>query len=233
MVCATDSSSLRMSSAALTIACATDAAVQEPPSTCAVGGHAERVGRDLRHDRIGAGADIGRGGGDLGVTISGQHDPGGERHLQGFPDAGRHAPPDQLTAVAHRARRRAALRPAEGLGALPVAFPELLAAVRQAAGLVAIGVAAQPQLQRIELQRDCKLIHRAFQRIDAGRRARRAHVARRRHIQARELVGISRIGGGIEQLRPAGVVAGEILVLRCHRDRLIADRIQPAACIGT
>jgi len=45
-------------------------------------------------------------------------------------------------------------------------------------------------------------------------------------------VRISRVGGRVEQFRPAGVVAREILVLRRHRDRLIADRIQRAACIG-
>ena len=38
---------------------------------------AEHVGRHLRHDRVGAGADVGGRAGDLGVSVRGQHDADG------------------------------------------------------------------------------------------------------------------------------------------------------------
>ena len=105
------------------------------------------------------------------MAVGGQHDAHGDRHLQRFPDAGRHAPADQVAAVAHRARLRIALVPAERLRALAVAFAQCLAAVGPITVLVAIRIAAQAKLERIELERDRKLVHRAFERIDAGRGA--------------------------------------------------------------
>ena len=152
---------------------------------------AEHVGRDLRHDRVGAGADVGGRARDLRMAVGGQHDAGGGRHLQRFPDARRHAPADQLAAVAHRARLGLALVPAERLRALAVAFAQLLAGVGKVLVLVAVRVASQPQLQRIELERDGKLVHRAFERVDAGRRARRAHVGGRGNVEPRQLVHVA------------------------------------------
>ena len=38
--------------------------------------------------------------------------------------------------------------------------------------LVAVRIAAQPQLKRVELERNGEFVHRAFERIDAGRGAR-------------------------------------------------------------
>ena len=69
------------------MACDTEAAIHEPPSTGDCGSvespsltrdvverQAEHVGRDLRHDRVGAGADVGGRARDLGVAVGGQHD---------------------------------------------------------------------------------------------------------------------------------------------------------------
>jgi hypothetical protein len=57
-----------------------------------------------------------------------------------------------------------------------VAFAQRLAAVGPIFVLIAIRVAAQAQLDRVELERDRELVHGAFERIDGGRRAGRAHV---------------------------------------------------------
>ena len=195
---------------------------------------AEHVGRDLRHDRIGAGADVGRRAGHFRVAVGGQHDAGRHRHLQRFPDAGRHAPADQLAAVAHRARLRLALAPSR-------TPPRPGGSIRAAALLVygmssfwsAIRVAAQPQLHGIELERDGKLVHRAFERIDAGRRARRAHVAGGRNDRAAPACAhTSRSAHLVEQGRPAGVVAREFLELRGDRDRLVGDRVERSVGLG-
>ena len=68
----------------------------------------------------------------------------------GFPDAARHAPADQLGAVAHRARLAVALVPTERFRALVVAIAQALAAVGAIAVLVAIRIAPQAKLERIE-----------------------------------------------------------------------------------
>src|SRR5262249_27665851 len=104
----------------------------------------ELIGRYLRRDRVGAGADVGERAGDLGMAVGGEHDAGGNRHVQRLPDPARHAPANELGAVAHRARLWIALVPAEGFGALPVALAQLLAGVGNVLVLVAVGIAAQP-----------------------------------------------------------------------------------------
>ena len=193
---------------------------------------AEHVGRDLRHDRVSPGADIGGRGRDFRVAIGRQHDADRGRHLQRFPYARRHAPADQFTAVAHRARLGVALVPAERRGALPVAFAQLLAGIGNILALVAVGIALQAQLHRIDLERDGEFVHRAFQRIDAGRRARGAHVAGGRHVELDELVLEFRVGALVKQVAPAGIVAREFLELRGHGDRLMRHRVERAAAVG-
>ena len=168
----------------------------------------KHVGRDLRHDGVGAGADIGGCAGDLRMAIGGQHDAHSDRHLQCFPHAGRHAPADQLAAVAHRARLGIALVPAERLGALAVAFAQRLAAVRPIVVLIALRITPQAKLERIELERDRKLVHRGFERKDGGGGAWRAHVAWGRKIEPRELVRVFRIGGFVQQARTSPSPAG-------------------------
>ena len=58
------------------------AAAKSPSFTVTLSiGSTEHVSRDLRHDRIGAGADIGRGTRHFRVTVAGQHDASGRWHL--------------------------------------------------------------------------------------------------------------------------------------------------------
>ena len=83
-----------------------------------------------------------------------------------------------------------ALVPAERLGALAVAFPQCFAAERLINVLIAIGIAAQAKFERIDLERNRKLIHRAFKRIDAGRAAWAAHIARCRKVELGELMRV-------------------------------------------
>ena len=136
-------SSPRIASAVVTIPFATEAAIHDPPSTgdCgklefadsdadAVERQPERVGRDLRHDGVGPGADVGGCARHLRVSIGAEDDAHGDRHLQCLPDTRRHPPADQIAAVTHRAWLGVALAPPERVSALPVAFAQGLAAER-------------------------------------------------------------------------------------------------------
>src|SRR3954469_1013418 len=134
-------------------------------------------GCDLRHNRVGARADVRGRAGHLRMAIPGEHDAHRDRHLQGLPDTSRHAPADQLVAVAHRARLWLALGPAKRLSALAVAFAQALAAVGSIRDLVVIRITPQAKLKRVELQRHRKLVHRTLERVDARCRAWGAHVA--------------------------------------------------------
>ena len=94
--------------------------------------------------------------------------------------------------------------------------------------LVAIRITAQAQLDRIELERNRELVHRAFERIDPGRGARRAHVAGGGKIELRDLMRILRVGALVEEARPAGLLPVKILVLRGQRDGIVGDRLERA-----
>jgi hypothetical protein len=95
--------------------------------------------------------------------------------------------------------------------------------------LVAIRIAPQAKLERVQLERDRELVHGALERIDAGRGARRAHVARGCEIEPRELVRVLRVGAFVEQAGPAGLLPMEVLVMRGHGDRVMRDRVQRSA----
>ena len=199
------SSSSRIASAVVTIPFDTEVAIHDPPSTGDCGrlespslmlmlssGRPEHVGRDLRHDGVGAGADVGGRARHLGMAVGGEHDAHRDRHLQRLPDARRHAPADQIAAVAHRARLGIALVPAERLRALAVAFAQRLAAVRLVLVLVAVRIAPQAKLERIELERDRELVHRAIRAQRARwRRWARAYRTRSRDRAARACARIS------------------------------------------
>ena len=83
-------------------------------------------GGDLRHHRVGAGADVGGRAAHHQPAVGMQHRAGAREHLHRIPCAGGHAPADQFAAFPHGARRRRALRPAEALRALRVAGAQLL-----------------------------------------------------------------------------------------------------------
>ncbi len=166
------------------------------------------------------------------MAVGRQRDAHRDRHLQRLPDAGRHAPADQVAAVAHRARLGVALAPAEHLRALLIARPQRLAAERLVLGLVAIGIAAQAQLDRIELQLDGELVHRRLEREQRGGGARRPHVARRRKVELGQPVRVFGIRRLVEHARPARLLAVEVLVLRGDGHRVVRDRIERAAGVG-
>src|SRR5262249_25296577 len=179
-----------------------------------------------------AGADVGAPASDFRVSVGGEHDAHRDGHLPRVPHARRHAPADELAALAHGARLAAAPLPAEGLRALLVTLAQLLAAVGLAGVLVTVRIAAQAQLQRIELERDRKLVHRAFERKRAGRRARAAHIAGGREVELGELVYVFRVGAFVEEAGPAGLLPVKILVLRGHRNSVVGDGLERAGGRG-
>src|SRR5262249_52195930 len=155
---------------------------------------------------------------DLGMPVGGEPDAHRDRGLECVPNARRHSPSYEVAALPHRAWLDPAPGPAERLGAPAIAFAQCLAAVGSIAMLVAIRIAPHAKPDRIELERDREPAHRALECIAASCCARRAHVARRREIEPRELVRVLRIGASVEQPGPAGLLPMEVLVLRGHRD---------------
>src|SRR5262249_4463424 len=152
-----------------------------------------------------------------------------DRHLQGFPDARRHAPAHQLLAVTHRPRLGLALAPAERFRALAVALAQRLAAIRDVVVLVAVWIIPQAQLQRIDLERNRQLIHRALERIDGRGGAGGALVARCWLIELGEPVRVARIGALVEEAGPAGLLPPEVLVLRGPCDGVVGDSVERPA----
>ena len=125
-----------------------------------------------------------------------------------------------------------ALVPAERLRALPVAFAQRLAAERLVLVLVAVRIAPQAKLERVELELDRKLVHRGFERKQRGGGARRAHVARGREIEPGEPVRVFRIRRLVERAGPAGLLPVEVLVLRGDGHRVVGDHVERAAGVG-
>ena len=158
----------------------------------------KHVCRDLRHDGVGAGADIGGCARDLRMAVGAQHDTHSDRHLRRLPHTGRHAPADQVAVVPHRARLGIAFVPTERLGALAVAFAQRLTAERPIVVLIALRITSQPEFERIELERNRKLVHRGFERKVGGWGTWRAHVARGRKIEPHELVLVFCIGAFVQ-----------------------------------
>ncbi|MNE82799.1 hypothetical protein D3C80_1795530 [compost metagenome] len=89
--------------------------------------------------------------------------PGTGFHLHRFPHPASHPPADPLVALAHAARLRIALGPAETFGALRIAGQQFLAGIRFAFIAIAGGKVAAAQIHRVDPGRAGQLIHRAFQ----------------------------------------------------------------------
>ena len=166
------------------------------------------------------------------MAVGGQDDAHGGRHLQRFPDPGGHSPADQFGTIAHGARLGIALLPAERRRALAIAFAQLLAGVGEVLVLIAIRVALQAQFKRIEIERHGEFVHRAFERVDARRRARRAHVGRGGDIEAHELVLELRVGALVKKATPSGIVARELFELGGDRDRLVRHAVERPIRLG-
>ena len=143
---------------------------------------AKRLGRYLRHRRPGSRPHVARGTRHLGGAVGQETRPGGGGCVVHRVGGGRHAPADQPAAIAHRARLGVAPAPAEALGGGPVAFPRRAARERQLLELVLLRLVAQAQLDRVDVQRHRELVHGGFEREDAARLTRGAHVGRRVHV---------------------------------------------------
>lgn len=141
------------------------------------GRDAEPIGGGERDDRIGAIADLVRGGLHLGGALRRHGDPRrGGGHLRWVHRRGA-APADQLVAVAHRSRFWIALLPAKGFRRRIKARHQRAAGVRQVLDRLVVGVVASSQLDRVHVERNRQLIHRRFQRKQIRRLGRRAHKA--------------------------------------------------------
>ena len=101
---------------------------------------AQRFRRDLRHNRVRSRANVGGGAADFESSVCRQHGFRTHRYIQRFPHAGRHAPTDELIAVAHRPRLWMAFRPAECFRTLPVTFAQFFTRKRFVFVLVSLGV---------------------------------------------------------------------------------------------
>ena len=101
--------------------------------------------------------------------------------------ARRHADPDQPLAVAHRARRRHRVRPAEPLGALRIAIEHPPRGERLAAHRIGFGLVAPPQFDRVDPQLLGQLVHRALDPERPDRLARRPHRTARGQVDAHEV----------------------------------------------
>ncbi|MNO81704.1 hypothetical protein D3C76_729570 [compost metagenome] len=121
------------------------------------------IGCDLGHYGVGAGTDVGGGATDGQVPLGIDAGFGAGLHLHGFPDPAGHAPADQLVAIAHAARLRVAVLPAETLGTLLVACQQLLAGVGLALIAIVGGEVAPAQVERVDLRGAGELIHGAFE----------------------------------------------------------------------
>ena len=175
-------------------------------------GRPRRLSRDLRHRGPGARPHVARGAHHLGGAVGQETRHGGRRCVVHRVGGGRHAPADQPAAVAHRARLGVAPAPAEALGGSSVAFPRRAARERQLLELVLLRLVAQAQLDGIDVQRHRELVHGGFEREDAARLARRAHVGRRVHVHARD--AMARVDVRARMQEPARVEErlGELLV---------------------
>ena len=113
-----------------------------------------------------------------------------------------------------------------------VAFAQRFTAERPIVVLIALRITPQTQFERIELERDRKLVHRGFERKHRGWGTWRAHVACGRKIEPCELVLVFCIGAFVEQARPPGLLPEVFLVLRGHGDRVMHDRVESSVGVG-
>jgi hypothetical protein len=177
-----------------------DAAVHEPPSTGDIGNvespmrahvierQAKGLGTDLGQDRPGPGADIGRRGGDLQRAVGLQGCARLRLLQECVPHPGGNAPADQFAAILHHPRLRLAF-PAECRRALIVAIQQRLGGELLVGVFVLGGKIDATELERIDVEFIRQFIEGAFQRRDADRRTRRAHVAGRGVSSFAKLIG--------------------------------------------
>ena len=138
----------------------------------------ERLGGDLGQDRVGAGADVGRGGATSACRPAVKRGPRAGRHRAWLPRSPVAMPqPISSRRLAHRSRLGLALGPAEPLRALRSSSPQLLAGERLAlvAGRCPHSSSAEARADRCRARRPARPSRIRGRTRRSG--ARRAHVA--------------------------------------------------------
>ena len=144
----------------------------------AIDGNADRIGRGLGQDRIGAGPHVDAAAGDLHRAIpEDAHQRLAGRAADGI-GAGGEPIADELAALAHRPRRGLALRPAEGLRPLREGLAEAAGGPGLVGAGILLGIVQQADLQRIDPDLIGQLVHGAFD-AEGARDSRRAPARRR------------------------------------------------------
>ncbi len=146
--------------------------------------------------------------------------------------ADRHAPADEEVAVAHRARRRAPTGPAEARGALPVAGAERFTRPGLSVLRVGLGVVAQPERDRVELERVRQLVQRGLQRERPGRLAGRALERRGRNVEPHEAVRRLDVRAGVKHPGLHRARLDELVEAGSLGRDLVPDRGEPPARVG-
>ena len=163
---------------------------------------AELLGRDHRHRRAGARADVLHRRDDVRAAVRAEPHPRvARRAAAAVPDLARHphaALPDLVRAGAHLV----AALPVR-LGA-PVALHQALRRVRTPVHRVGVRVVELPQLERIDADLRRELVEHALERPRSLDEARRAEGGHRRQVQLRAVLDRADVVAGVEQLRRAG-----------------------------
>ena len=193
---------------------------------------AEHVGGDLRHHRVGAGADVVRGGFDERRTVAVQRDPRLSRPSPVRVDRRRHTLSDEVAAVAHRARLRRPLVPAEARRSFCQAFAQSARREGSAAVRIDVGVIAQAQLDRIDAGRVRQLVHGALERKMALRLHGRPQHDGRVAVHVDDLVARGDSAAGTPQMAAGHRGIFDVVVEhRCRVDAVVADAGQLAVTV--
>jgi hypothetical protein len=160
------------------------------------------------------------------------------QHVSAY--GGRHAHADQPASVTDLPGFGDAFIPAEATCAFTHAFDDLAGRKRDAEFGIHGGLVADAQFDRVDVERDGKLIHGAFEREEADRLARRAHRNGGRQVQIDLAVRIpavlARIAGTrAEHRRFEFIVAGLVTrprFMRLGKDMALRIRAQANALHG-
>ena len=97
--------------------------------------------------------------------------------------------------------------------------------------LVAVRIAAQTQLERVQRQGGGEFVHRRFESEQSRSGTGPAHVAGGRQIEPRQPVHILGIRRTVEQTGPARLLAMKVLVARRDGHRVVGDDVECSAGI--
>ncbi|MCY1216472.1 hypothetical protein D9M72_283450 [compost metagenome] len=200
----------------------------------ALGRQPQCVGCDLRHDRIGARAEVLRAGAYQRGAVRQQAHHGACARTVGGIGRGGHAQAHQLAVGVHRTRFGVAARPVEALGGIPIAFTQRFTGERQLLLRVGIGVVAQAQRDRVDAELFRQLVQRAFQRKAASSFSRRPHESRGADVQLDQPLAGLLVGAGIEPARDQRRGFKPVFDHRGAGSHIVADCAQRAVlCRGS